>query len=92
MQRTYQPYMAATSKPPTFNGEENVDGFMSAFEMWAELHNMTGRQLHSALVSALREGAREFAYNVDYNGKPTYQKLRAALIENYGDSAMRHYY
>ena len=53
---------------------------------------MTDKQLHSALISALRDGAREFAYNIEYNGQPTYQKLKEALTENYGDSAMRHYY
>ena len=65
---------------------------MRVFEMWAELRNLTDKQLHSALVSALRDGAREFAYNVEYNGRVTYKKLREALMDNYGDSAMRHYY
>ena len=65
---------------------------MNAFELWADQRNLTDKQLHSALVSALRDGALEFAYNVDYDGKPTYGKLRKALVENYGNSAMRHYY
>ena len=48
--------------------------------------------MYIALEGALRGEAKDFSYNLTYVSQPTYEELRSALLENYGDSALMYYH
>ena len=79
-------------KAPTFSGSENVEGFLRSWEKWAAGRQVAEHLRYPALEGALRREAKDFSYNLQYAGEPTYEELKAALLDNYGESALRHYH
>ena len=67
-------------------------GFLRGFEDWCEAVQLSGRAAATALRGALRDDAKSWEENLDYEDGFSYAALVSALRATYGGASQRYYY
>jgi hypothetical protein len=79
-------------KPPTFNGQTNLDEFLIKFRMVAEYNRWDSIDKIAHLKCALTGAASQLLWDAPGAEKPTFDRLVSKLIDRFGSADQRELY